>query len=274
MLYLQTSNMKNFIITILSSILLISCSKYQRLLKSSDVELKYEGAVKYYAEEEYNKAFPLLEEILPLYRGSDKSEELNFYYAYCNYYLNDFILAGYHFQKFYNIFPLSERAEDAMFMSAYCYYLISPVYTLDQSNTYEAIEEFQKFGKNYPTSELSDSALVLMNNLLYKLEIKSYENAKLHFTTENYKAAIVAFDNFLKDYPNTEYDEEVNFYVLKSSFLLAKNSVNKKKEERINNTIDAYYNFVDNFDDEKYLKESENMYDQILKEREKLITKK
>ena len=266
--------MKHFIIIILASIALISCSKYQRLLKSSDVELKYEGAIKYYTEEKYNKAFPLLEEILPLYRGSDKSEELNFYYAYCNYYLNDFILAGYHFQKFYNIFPLSDRAEDAMFMSAYCYYLISPVYTLDQSNTYEAIDEFKKFEKNYPTSALIDSVLALKNELLFKLEIKSFENAKLNYTTENYKAAIVAFNNFLKDYPNTIYEEEVNFYILKSSFLLAKNSVRKKKEDRINNTIDAYYNFVDNFDDEKYLKESESMYDQILKEREKLLTKK
>jgi outer membrane protein assembly factor BamD len=83
----------------------------------------------------------------------------------------------------------------------------------------------------------------------------------------------VALNNFLKDYPGSKYSEEATFIILKSSYLLALNSITKKKEDRINDTIDAYYNFVDNFDDESYLKESEKMYDAILKERDKLYLK-
>ena len=76
------------------------------------------------------------------------------------------------------------------------------------------------------------------------------------------------------DAPATiHYEKEANFLILESSYLLAMNSIIKKKEERINDTIDAYYNFVDNFEDEKYFKESEHMYDSILKERDKLLKK-
>ena len=252
----------------------LACSKYQRALKSSDVEFKYEMATMYYEKGDYSKAFPLYEEIGPLFRGSDRSEEINYRYAYCNYHLKDYILAGYHFQRFYTVFPLSERSEDAMFMSAYCFYFNSPVYSLDQSNTYEALGEFKKFSNTYPTSELIDSALSLTNEMNDKLERKSFENAKLQYTMENYKSAVVALNNFLRDFPQSSYEQESTFLILESSYLLAINSVQKKKEERINNTIDAYYNFVDNFANEKYLKESEEMYDSILEERDNLTTEK
>ena len=106
-----------------------------------------------------------------------------------------------------------------------------------------------------------------------KLERKAYEKARLYYKTENYKASVTALRNFMRDFPGSKYDEEASFIVLKSSYLLALNSIVKKKEDRINDTIDAYYNFVDNFDDESYLKESEKMYDLILKERDRLYKK-
>ncbi len=261
----------HLILFILFAVTAFSCSKYNRVVKSSDVELKEEWANKLYEKGDYNKAYPLYDEIIPLYRGTKKSEMLNYRYAKCNYYLSDYILSGYLFQKFYNLFPTSEYAEEAMFLSAYCYYLTSPVFSLDQTNTIDGIDEFTRFRNTYPTSPLVDSAISLSNQLRAKLDKKAYENAKLYYRTENYKASIVALQNFLRDHPGTEYEKEVNFLILKSSYMLAMNSILKKKEERINNTIDAYYNFVDNFDDEKYLKESENMYDSILKERDKLL---
>ncbi|MEQ8323215.1 MAG: outer membrane protein assembly factor BamD [Vicingaceae bacterium] len=266
--------MRKLLAFISVAVVFASCSKYQRILKSSDVELKYAAAMKYYDEEDYNRAYPILEEIAPLFRGTERSEEINFRYAKCNYYLRDYILAGYHFQRFYSVFPLSDLAEEAMFLSAFCFYMNSPVYSLDQSNSYESIGEFKKFLNTYPASPLIDSAQNMVTEMNLKLEHKAFEIARLQFTTENYKASIVAFNNFLRDYPGTSYEKEANFLVLRSSYLLAMNSVQSKKEDRINDTIDAYYNFVDNFDDEKYLKESEIMYDSILKERQNLITGK
>lgn len=227
-------------------------------------------SMKYYDEEAYVKAYPLMEEIIPLYRGTDKSEILNYRYAYANFYLKDYVIAGYHFKKFTQIFQSSPRAEEALFMSAYCNYMNSPVYSLDQTNTYVAIDEFKRFRSMYPQSSLNDSAQGYIDELQAKLERKAYENAKLFYTTENYKAAVVALENLVKDYPSSSNEMEVYFLILESSYLLAINSVESKKEERIYNTIEAYYNFVDNFDDKRYVKEAEQMYQSILRHQEGL----
>ena len=40
-----------------------ACSKYQKLLKSSDYALKYENGVKYYEKKDYYRAVGLFEEL-------------------------------------------------------------------------------------------------------------------------------------------------------------------------------------------------------------------
>ena len=52
-------------IIIVFALLGVSCSKYQKLLKSSDMELKYEAAMAYYDDEKYERAMALFEELIP-----------------------------------------------------------------------------------------------------------------------------------------------------------------------------------------------------------------
>lgn len=244
---------------IVISLFAVSCSKYQRLLKSADMDAKYEGAVKYYDQEKYDKALPLLEELMPLYRGTEKAEKIYYYYCYTNFNLNLLYASSYHFKKFSITYPTSEHAPKMLFMSAYSNYLLSPSPTLDPTDTYAAVNAFQLFVNTYPESELVDSSNVLMDKLRNKLEIKSYLNAKQYYKIFNFKAAIVALNNTLKDYPETTYAEEITFLILKSHYLLTENSVKQKKIERIDNTIEAYHTFVNSYKDSKYLKEAETI---------------
>jgi outer membrane protein assembly factor BamD len=239
------------------------CSKYQKLLKSSDMDLKYEAALKYYEEEKYDRAMALFEELIPLYRGTDRAEKVYHAYCYCNFNLSLLYSSSYHFKKFAVTYPLSEHAEQSLFMHAYSNYLLSPSPTLDATDTKKAISSLQLFINTYPEHELVDSSNVLMDKLRSKLEEKSYANAKQYYKIFKYKAAIIALDNTLKDFPETEHREEITFLILKSNFLLAENSIEKKKLERINNTIEAYYIFVDSFGESKYLKEAETIFTKV-----------
>ncbi|NJM16945.1 MAG: hypothetical protein HC896_17600 [Bacteroidales bacterium] len=56
-----------------------SCSKYEKLLKSSDHELKYKKAFEYYNDENYAKAINLFEQLAPIYRGTEKADSVNFF---------------------------------------------------------------------------------------------------------------------------------------------------------------------------------------------------
>ena len=250
-------------------IFLGGCSEYQKVLKSSDINLKYDKALEYYGEKEYYKAYPLFEELIAIYRGTEKAENLMYMYAYSDYYLKDYILAAHRFSQFVKTFPVSERAEECQFMVGLCNYKNSPKASLDQTNTVIAINELQLFTNLYPNSELVDSCNVIIDELLEKLAKKRFEKANLYLQTENYKSAIIAYKNFLDDFPDTEYREESEFLIFKSSHFLALNSVESKKSERIDNAIKAYITFVDSFSGSKYLKKAEDYYQEVLIEKQK-----
>ncbi len=248
------------VIIALIALLSTGCSRYQQLLKSSDMDLKYTEAIKYYDDEKYEKAMALFEELIPLFRGTERAEKVYYCYTYCNYQLNLLYSASYHFKKFAVTYPLSEHAEQMLFMHAYSNYLLSPIPTLDASETQSGINSLQLFINTYPEHELVDSSNVLMDKLRNKLEEKSYLNSKQYYKIFHFKAAIISINNTLLDFPETEYREELTFLTLKSHFLLAENSVKEKKLERINNTIEAYYTFADSYKESKYLKEAQLIF--------------
>lgn len=248
-------------IALLIPVLLVTqaCSSYQRALKGADYEKKFEVALKLYNKKDYQKAYPLFEELVSVTRVTARSEDVYYHYAWCNYYLDDLVSASYHFEQFASMFPTSKRAEETAFMAAYCYYLGSPEYSLDQTNSLKAIEQLQLFINRYPSSARVQECNDLIDKLRAKLEHKSFETGMLFFKTMDYKAAIISLKNTLREYPLTQYSEEILFTILKSNFLLAENSVETKKAERYKSTLDAYSNFIDKFAASKHRREAENI---------------
>jgi outer membrane protein assembly factor BamD len=261
--------LRNLIIIVVA-FLISSCSEYNKVLKSSDVVYKYSKAVEYYDKGDYSKALSLFDELGTILKGTEKSEEVHFYIAECHYNLKDYYFANYYFKNFVKTYPRSEKAQEAFFTSAYCSYLNSPKSSLDQTDTEQSIDEFQMFLNRYPQTELKDSANVMIAELRAKLEEKAFNNAKLYYTTENYKSATVALQNMLRDFPGSPHREEIQFLIIKSSYLLAENSVESKKEERLAATIENYHSFVDKYKESKFMKDAEEYYDKAVRELEKI----
>ncbi len=242
-----------FIVLIISS-----CIGYQKLLKSSDYGEKYEMGIDYFNQGDYYRALELFETVLPFYRGSEQAENLNYYYAYCHFHQRDYELASHYFKRFAKNFPNSKYTEECQFMSAYCKYMLSPAYSLDQTNTMEAINELQLFIDLYPKSERIAECNDLIDRLREKLERKAFGIAKLYLKMENYNAAITAFNNVLKDFPGTDYKEEIMFSLAKAYYLYAENSIDEKKKERHQSAIEAYDAFVTAYPESDYLKQVNN----------------
>jgi len=239
----MTKRIAGFALVVVVLLTGVSCSHYQQVLKSDDLDYKYQEATKYYDEGEYFKALSLYEELISLYRGLGKAEEIYYYYAYCHYYVEDYIMAAFYFKNFIRTYPTSKYAEGSMFTAAYCYYLNSPASSLDQSSTYTAIDELQLFANRYPKSDKVPECNDLIDVLRAKLESKAFSNAKLYFNLSEYKASIVSFNNVIKDFPDSQYQEEALLFILKSNYLLAINSVASKKKKRLEATIVAYQKF-------------------------------
>lgn len=243
-------------------VLAVSCSKYEKLLKSPDLSLKYQKAIEYYNKEDYTKAITLFEQIKPYYKGSLKADTVDYYYAWSYFKQQDYVMAGHYFEEFGQLHPRSLFTEETDYMVAYCYYLLSPRPSLDQKNTYDAITAFQVFMNKYPKSKRIIDCQKYIQELREKLVSKSYLNAKLYYNLGYYKAAIIALRNSLNEFPDTKYREELMYLLLKSNYLLAKNSVESKKKERFQNTVDEYYSFIAEFPNSKYMKDVQKMYDE------------
>jgi len=252
--------MKNIFQILVITALLGSCGEYNKILKSSDYNLKFEKAVFYYNNNDYNRAMPLFSELSTVMKGTERIQEVNFYYAYCNFSTGDNLMAAYLFRNYTINFPNSKHTEECAYMVAYCYYNEAPVYSLDATNTYRAIKELQSFIDRYPSSERVIKCNELIDELRFKLALKAFENAKQYYRTSNYKSAIISLDNVLIDFPLYNNREEVYFLIVKSTYLLAINSISDKVEERLMATLEAFSHFNDNYPESIYLKELEDIY--------------
>lgn len=248
-------------ILLFAALCFAGCDGYNKLVKSKNYELKLEKANEYYTKGNYVKASALYEELIPVYKGEAKAEEIYYYFAYCTYYQGDYALAQYHFKNYYRSFPAGKHAEEALFMNAYCYYLNSPIYKLDQTDTKNAMAELQNFVDQFPESTRIDSCNKISDLLRGKLEHKEYDITKQYFNITDYKASIVSAKNFVKDFPESRNIDEMLYLTVNSYYLLAVNSLETKKVERLDLAMETYLKLLDLYPNSSYLQRAESIYE-------------
>jgi len=236
--------MKKIISVLLVVLFFSSCGEYQDALKKEDVAVKFEVGTKLYDAGKYSKAVRLFEQLAPSYRGKPQGEKLFYMYAQSLYKTKQYYLSGYQFDSFVSGYPRSEKMEESLFLGAKSYAMLSPVYSIDQTETFKAIEKIQTFIDRFPNSQYIAEANEISKNLNYKIERKVYENAYEYYKISNYKSALIAFDNFIADYPGTTFKEKALYYKLDSAYLLAMNSVIIKKQDRLVTAKTCYNNLI------------------------------
>ena len=264
---------KYIIIALVSGSVLTSCGEYNKVLKSTDYEYKYEAAKSYFGKGQNTKAAAILEELITILKGTDKAEESLYMLGMTYYNQGDFITASHYFSTYYNTYPRGTYTEQARFYSGKALFLDTPEPRLDQSSTYKAIQELQMFMEYFPASNRHQEAQQMIFDLQDKLVMKDYMAARLYYdlgsytgnssystTGNNYLACIVTAQNALKDYPYTKLREDISILLLRAKYDMAKESVEEKKEERMRDAIHEYYAFKNEFPESKYIKEVENIY--------------
>jgi outer membrane protein assembly factor BamD len=247
-------------IVLIILVLLTSCGSFEKLLKSSDFELKKTKAIEYYNDGQYVKTTELLAQILPRYRATEEGEDLNWMNAQAYYGMKDYFMAGTTFKSFNEQFPFGKHAEEGNFMAPMCDYKIAPRSELDQDNTKNGIEGFNLFITRFPNSTKVDDAKRLVKELEEKLVEKSYLSARLYYDMKEYKASVVALNNSLKAYTNSKYREEMLFLKLNSLYLYADKSQAIKQKERFQATLDDYYSFMEEFPKSKFSRDVNSIY--------------
>jgi outer membrane protein assembly factor BamD len=267
--------MKRIFSILFIAIALQSCSEYQKVLKNEDVKLKYDLAEKFYEEGDYKRSNRLYEQIAPKYVGKPQGERVMFFLSNTYYKRGDFNMAGYQFERFIKSYPKSDKVAEASFLGAKSYYELSPVYSLDQTDTDKALIKLQNFINTYSESEYFAEANVMAKELTTKKERKAFEiveqyNRLGEFNYDMLKSAVAASDNFISDNPGSIYREDAMFVKMDALTHMAMNSFESLKEERLNKAKSAYATLKKQYPTSKFDKEATDLLEKINKELQQL----
>lgn len=252
--------------------LMVSCSEYQKLLVTTNNELRLERAEAYYNEKKYNKVVELLETYISSYRNSEKGELVLYLVAKSQYNSKKYSYCIEHFENIYRTYPKSQYAEEARFLAAKSAFLVTPDPRLTQEETVKSINMLRQFLEIYPESAHSDEVVKMVQDLQDKLVYKQLLSCRLYFNLgnymgNNYQSCVVTATNALLDFPVSKYREELMYMILKSKYTLATESIEELKLERYRSTIDEYYTFINENPNGSLKKDA----DRILKECRKII---
>ncbi|WP_247234399.1 outer membrane protein assembly factor BamD [Telluribacter sp. SYSU D00476] len=264
-----------YFLLIITVLFITSCSPFAKLQKSGTDQEKYDAAVKYYKKGEFYKAGLLFEELIPILKGSTESEMAQFYYAYTQYHQGLYNMSQYLFKKFYDTYARSEYAHEALYMHAFSLYKDSAPHNLDQTSTMTAISAMQDFINTYPESPFRNECTRFIMELRNKLELKAYEKAKLYYKISDFnlgslKSAVISIGNFQKDFPDSNFNEELSYLRVDAQYNLAKSSFAAKQKERYEDVVKYYQAFIDKYPKSEYIRTAEKLYGESVQELDRI----
>ena len=238
-------------------------SEYDQILESNDIDAKYAAAFNYFNAGKYPRSSALFESLSMLTNGTERHDTVLFYLGLSNYSYQDYYTAETNFNSYLSFYPQGTFAEQADFLRIDCLYRSTLRYELDQTPTYTAITAMGEYLQNHPVGANADILRHRMEELGERLDRKAFENARLYYKMEDYKASRVAFKNILKEDADNVFREEILYYSAMSSYKYADMSVPSKQKERFLVFMDDYLNFIGEYPESAHRKELDALYAKV-----------
>jgi outer membrane protein assembly factor BamD len=126
------------------------------------------------------------------------------------------VLAANEFREFLTFYPTSPRADYAQYKLAMSHYEQMRAPERDQTETKEAIKEFEVFFERYPNSPLMPEVRQHWREAKDRLSESSYRVGLFYFRSRWYPGAIDRFRQVLKEDPGYTRRDAVYYYLAES----------------------------------------------------------
>ncbi len=259
LLYLPRYMKWTFVILLIVMLGSTACNELEKIQKSSNTEYKLQKANEYYDKTQYGKAIILYEELLTIFKGTKRFEDIYYKYAMSYYKQGNYLAASYHFKNFSDLFPSSKRSEETRFLHSKSLFEDTKGYTLDQATTKTTIAELQNFINTHPESNRVSSANKMIDEARGKLEEKDKYAAELYFKVSRYRAAAIYFEQIMNKYPDSKYIDYYQYRVLQARYNYARQSIDSKRKERYKQVLEDYAYFKNINPNNKYQKDIESI---------------
>ena len=147
------------------------------------------------------------------------------------------------FREFLNFFPTSPRADYAQYKLGMTHFRQMRAPQRDQTETREAIREFETFVARYPGSMLMSEAKARLRDARDRLSQSDYEVGYFYYRQRWYPGAVDRFKALLKQDPDFTNRDAVYFYLGEALF-----RANQKAE-----ALPYFERLVDEFQQSEYL---------------------
>jgi outer membrane protein assembly factor BamD len=220
----------------------------------------YQKGMAQMEEEDYQQAIRLFRAVFEYGRGNQWAPKARFKLAMAQRKLNKHLVAANEFKRFTRLYRNNELVPRAEFERANSYYLRSPMYRLDQSDSREAISLFRLFIDRYPNHELVPEAKTKINELRAKLARKKYSAGQLYERREMWNAATTVYEDVFDQYPDTPWADNALLGAVRTYIRYADRSIQKKQAERYQKAIENYNRLTQLFPESEILSEAESLY--------------
>jgi outer membrane protein assembly factor BamD len=126
------------------------------------------------------------------------------------------ILGGNEFREFLTFYPTHERAYYAQYKLALSHFEQMAAPQRDQTQTKDAVREFQAFVERFPDSPMINDGQRKLQECLDRLSDADYSVGYMYFRTRWYPGAIARFRTVLKDNPTFTRRDALYYYLAES----------------------------------------------------------
>jgi outer membrane protein assembly factor BamD len=214
---------------------------------------QYQLAMRQYEKEDYLKAQSEFQKLIYSFPGQSFIDTAQYYLAMTYFKIGSYPEAVGEFKRLLQTYPGSGLADDAQFQIAMAHYDESPRYSLEQTETYAAIDEFSVLVDKYPGSPHIADTQEKLDVLYDKLAKKLYKSGELYMKLNDYDPALIYFGQVRDNYPNTEWAILAFYY----------SGLAQLKSGRKSDALETFQNFVTAFPENKLARKAQKQISKL-----------
>jgi outer membrane protein assembly factor BamD len=187
---------------------------------TSPLDLKFSKAKADYDKGNWAEAVTEFEEVRIEGPASPLAAEATYLEAMARFKQELYSGAAVDFRALRRNYPTAPMVDRSQFMIGESYYYLSPRPELDQTYSYYALQEYQVFLRDFPSSltSLKDSAQRRITELRNKLALKMLNTAELYVKLEETKSAMVYLNRVLDNYYDTDVAPEAQLRIAELAY--------------------------------------------------------
>ena len=210
-----------FLLILISLGIVVSCAG-KKPTEQLSLEERYKRGQEFLENKKYYNAQQEFQIIVLSGSHTELGDDAQFYLAESYFKNEEYILAIAEYERLTRKMKFSTYVENCRWRICQAYVAESPNYYHDQSNTEKALQKLQEFIEEYPDSEYRSDANNTVSELRNKLAKKILESALMYIKLRAYDSAIVAYEDLLRQYYDTDLAEEAHAGIIRSYSQLKK----------------------------------------------------